>query len=315
MKAILLRNYGDTSNLKIEEVQTPTPQKDEILVKIQYFSISPLEIKIRKGEAKLFVKKKLPMIMGSDFGGEIIEIGEAVGILSVGDYVIGSVDPFKDNGPYAEFICVKPERVIKKPIGLDAEMASLCPVSGMSALQVLRDLGKLQAGQQIMILGGSGSLGHLAIQLAKKMDAHVTAVSSRKNFPFLKSLGTDEVIDYQKETVFSKDKKYHVIFDAVNKYRFNEAKKALNEGGIYINSVPSPALLFQSLFNPFRNKKIKLLNMKFDIVDLEYVVSELSKANLKLHIEKIYGGLEAIRSATEHIESERVVGKIGIKIW
>lgn len=314
MKAILLQNYGGLSALKIDEVPTPVPAAGEVLVKVKAFTISPLELKIRKGEAKMFVRRKLPMLMGVDFAGEVVAVGDAVQAFKVTDKVMGAIDPFKQSGPYAEYVVAKTDQLIPKPAELSFETASALPIAGASALSCLRDLGKLKSGQRVMILGAAGALGHLAVQLAKQMGASVTGVCRASNFEFVKGLGADEVIDYTVQNPFEETEAYDLIIDIVDRYTFKEARQALKKGGVFVNSVPGPAKFLQVALNPFRSKTMALLMLKLTTSDLAWVTNQVKEGKLRLHLDKIYSGLESIYEATTNVEAGHVRGKLVIKV-
>jgi NADPH:quinone reductase-like Zn-dependent oxidoreductase len=314
MKALLLQHYGGLDALQIGEVPTPPLNPDEVLVKVKAMTISPLELKIRSGQAKMFVRRKLPMILGADFAGAIAQVGPNVTTFKSGDSVIGMIDPFKQAGPYAEYVVASASQLIHKPVQLSDEQACALPIAGISALQSLRDLGKLQSGQHVLILGAAGALGHLGVQIAHQMGAKVTAVCSASNLDFVKSLEADDAIDYNQQNPFEKTDTYDLIFDSVDKYTFGEAKAALRKGGIFVNTVPGPAKMLSTLGNPFRSKKLTLLMMKPNFNDVEYIVNQVAEQKLKVHIDKVYEGLESIPEATAYLEKGHVRGKLVIKL-
>lgn len=314
MQAILLQHYGGLDALQITAIPRPSPAKGEILVKIKTFTISPLELKIRSGQAKMFVRRKLPMVIGADFAGDVIAVGEDVALFKVGDAVCGSVDPFKQAGPYAEYVVVSETQICPKPNNLSYEIACTLPIAGISALQSLRDLGQLKAGQHVLILGAAGALGHLGVQIAKQLGAKVTAVCQEVNAEFVKKIGADAVIDYTQNAIFSQPNTYDVVFDAVNKYQFSEAKKVLKPQGIYVNTVPSPAKMLWSLLNPVRSKKIALLMLKLNPVDMNGVVQMAATGKLNVNLDKVYQGLQSIHEATQYLEAGHVRGKLVIAL-
>jgi NADPH:quinone reductase-like Zn-dependent oxidoreductase len=314
MKAILLNKFGGLDALQISEVPTPKPEIGEVLVKVKAFNVSPLELKIRHGEAKMYVRRQRPMILGSDFAGDVVAVGDGVKDYRIGDAVLGTVNPFKENGPYAEYVVAPSSLLHHKPSEVSYEQACTLLVAGVSSLQSLRDLGKLQAGQKVMILGASGSLGLFGIQLAKYLGATVTAVCSGTNTTLVRKYGADKVRDYLSQPIFDTANDYDLVFDAVNKYSFEEAKKVLKKGGIYVNTVPSPKLFLRTLLNSFNSKKIKLLMLNLNSEDLKLIVDLARKGILKVHLEHVYDGLESIHEATKRLESGRVRGKLVIRL-
>ncbi|MEO6190333.1 MAG: NAD(P)-dependent alcohol dehydrogenase [Saprospiraceae bacterium] len=314
MKAIIINKYGDLNELHLGQVKDLEPNKNEILIKVKAFTIAPLDTKIRNGNLKFILKRKFPMILGGDFSGTIVNLDKDIKNFSIGDEVMGATDPFKMNGPFAEYVKSKPDQIVKKPIQLSFTEAAALPIAAMSSLQSLRDLGKLKQGQNILILGAAGAVGHLAVQMARNMGAKITAVCRQVNADFVKSCGADYVIDYEKEQVFKEQNTYDIIFDTVAKYTFKDAKLALKKEGIYINTMPSPSLMIRSLFNSLTPKKLKVLMLKANPADLAIIKEWSANESIKVHLDKIYTGLESIHEATKYQETGHVRGKIAIEI-
>ncbi len=209
MKAIWHTRYGPPDELQLKEVEKPVPKDDEVLVKIRAATVTSSDCNIRNftfvprvfvlpTRMQLGYNKPKTNILGLDLAGEIEAAGKDVKGFKVGDEVFGISEPAF--GAHAEYICLPEDGVLtKKPAGMSWEEAAALPLAGNTALYFIRDLGKVQAGQKVLINGASGAIGSFAVQLAKYYGAEVTGVCSTTNVELVKSLGADKVIDYTKE--------------------------------------------------------------------------------------------------------------------
>ena len=262
MKAIVYRRYGSPDVLHLEEVEKPTPRDNEVLIKIHAAAVTTADTMMRTGRPLIgrlvlgFTKPK-KSIPGTEFAGEISKVGKNVKHFKIGDSVFGSNDT--NFGAYAEYICLPESGVLSiKPEKLTFEEAVAINEGFMTALPFLRDMGEIQDGQKILINGASGAVGSSAVQLAKYFGAEVTGVCSTSNLELVKSLGADEVIDYNKEDFTQNGETYDIIFDAVGKSSFNQCKGSLTAEGKYLSTVLKVKLLFQMLWtSKFSRKKTK----------------------------------------------------------
>lgn len=233
MKAIIYTKYGPPNVLKLQDVQKPTPKKNEVLVKIHATSVTTGDCRMRNFTSPLlfsipmrivlgFRKPRKP-ILGVELSGEIEEVGTDVTQFKKGDHIF-ALTGFNVGG-YAEYTCVHESGLIAlKPTNMTYEEAAVISFGGTSALHFLRK-GHIKNGQQVLIYGASGSVGTAAVQLAKHFGATVTAVCSNSNFELVKSLGADNAIDYTKEDFTERSKCYDVIFDAVGKLQKQHLRK------------------------------------------------------------------------------------------
>jgi NADPH:quinone reductase-like Zn-dependent oxidoreductase len=233
MKAIVHCEYGSPDVLKLEDVEKPIPNNNQVLVKVRAASINPLDLTIRGPwllRPILGMRKPKDTRLGVDYAGTVEAVGKNVTGFKPGDEVFGA-----RNGALAEYVCGLADRgVVLKPANMTFEQAASVPVAAITALQGLRDKGKIQAGQKVLINGASGGVGTFAVQIAKSFGAEVTGVCSTRNLDMVRSIGADHVIDYTKEDFTKTDQHYDLIFDLVGNHSFSERRRILNPNGICV---------------------------------------------------------------------------------
>jgi NADPH:quinone reductase-like Zn-dependent oxidoreductase len=235
MKAVLIHEYGGPEVLKYEDAPLPTINPDDVLVKVFATSVNPIDWKVREGHRK-GLERKFPIILGWDVSGVIEKVGSEVDYYKVGEEVYARPDVSR-NGTYAEYVAVRAKEISFKPKTIDHINSAAIPLAGLTAWQGLFDHGKLQAGQKILIHGAAGGVGTLAVQLAKWKGAYVIGTASEKNIAFLKNLGVDEVINYQKENFEEKLKAIDVVFDTIGGETQIKSLQVLKSGGILVSTV------------------------------------------------------------------------------
>ena len=325
MKAIVYTEYGPPDVLQLKEVGKPSPNDNEVLIKVHAASVNPLDwhllratpFLVRLTEGLLKPKKE---ILGADVAGRVEEVGKNVKQFQTGDEVLG--DFFVDVlGGFAEYVCVPEDAaLIKKPTNLTFEEAAAVPVAAVTALQGLRDKGQIQPGQKVLINGASGGVGTFAVQIAKSFGAEVTGVCSTRNLDMVRSIGADHVIDYTQEDFTQNGQRYDLIADAVGNRSVSDYGRALSPKGIcVIIGYSSPVLLFQHLFqgpwiSMIGSKKIGLMGtVKPNKKDLVFMKELLEAGKVVPVIDRRYP-LSEVAEAIRYLEGGHAQGKVVITV-
>jgi NADPH:quinone reductase-like Zn-dependent oxidoreductase len=233
MNTITHCEYGGPEVLKVEQVEKPIPNDNQVLVRVRAASVNPLDLTI-KGPLLLRplfgLRKPKETRLGVDYAGVVEAVGKNVTNFRAGDEVFGG-----KTGAFAEYICVLADRaVVLKPANITFEQAAAVPVAAITALQGLRDKGRIRAGQKVLINGASGGVGTFAVQIAKSFGTEVTGVCSTRNVDLVRSIGADHVIDYTKEDFTRSEQRYDLIYDLVGNHSFSERRGILNPNGICV---------------------------------------------------------------------------------
>jgi NADPH:quinone reductase-like Zn-dependent oxidoreductase len=233
MKAIVHCEYGSPDVLKLEEVEKPVPNDNQLLVRVRAAATNPLDLTI-KGPLLLRpifgLRRPKETRVGVDYAGTVEAVGKNVTNFKPGDEVFGG-----KTGSFAEYICVLVDRaVVLKPSNMSFEQAASVPVAAITALQGLHDKGKIQPGQKVLINGASGGVGTFAVQIAKSFGTEVTGVCSTRNVDLVRSLGADHVIDYTKEDFTKGEQRYDLIYDLIGNHSFSERRRILTPNGICV---------------------------------------------------------------------------------
>ena len=319
MKAMVYEKYGSPEVLELREIEKPSPKDDEVLIKVNAASVTPLDWHMLTGTpyiARLLAGLLKPKrkVLGTDVAGQVEAVGENIDQFQPGDEVFGL--SFY-NGAFAEYLCV-PEKqleLVLKPSNISFEDAAATPYAGYTALLCLRDLGCIQRGQKVLINGASGGTGTFAVQIAKSFGAEVTGVCSTRNLERVRSIGADEVVDYTKEDFSKNTGTYDLIFDVVRKRTFAECKDALKSQGIYVTTEFSPTLIIQSQWVSMTgDKKLVPLPMRRptqqDFLDLKDM---LETGKMTPVIDRRYP-LNEVPDALRYIGKGHARGKIVITV-
>lgn len=322
MKAIVSRSYGAPESLQVNDVATPVPGDHEVLVRNHASVVTAAMCEARAGGpmARMYFGLRKPKwpVLGTNFSGEVEAVGDSVTNYRVGDLVAGvNVTHF---GAHAEYVVVSADGVIAaKPDNLSNEEAVAVFDGSITALPFLRDAAQLRSGQSILINGASGAVGTAAVQLAKHYGATVTAVCSDRNRSLVVSLGADTVIDYATHDFTEDHDAYDVIFDAVAKSSFSRSRPALKQGGLYLTTVPSLAILLQMLWtSKVGRKKAAIvftgLAKPAEMLKNLVFVGDLAKSGKFVPVIGATHTMEEASEAHRLVESGRKVGSAVITI-
>lgn len=302
MKAVQINKYGGIDVLEINEnAPKPTAGKNQVLVEIHAASINPVDWKIREGYLKEFAPLKFPVTMGGDFSGVVIESGEEV---------YGSALTLSGgSGAFAQYASANTKNIAKKPNNLNFEESASLPLVGSSAVQAIEDSIKLNSGQKILIHGGAGGIGHIAIQVAKTHGAYVATTAGTDDVEFVKSLGADEVIDYKTQDFTTLLKDYDAVFDTVGGETTNQSFLVLKRNGILVSMAGQP--------NKALAEKYGVIAMgqgtQTNNVHLNRLKELVEAGKIKVNIDKIFP-LDEIKEASTYQEKNHPRGKVVIKI-
>ncbi len=311
MKAAIINQFGNSKVFEIRDVEKPTINSDQVLIKVHAVSINPIDWKQRKGNHKYILGSPFPIILGYDVSGEVIEVGSKISKFKVGDLVFGVLNN-KYGGALAEFAVGTEVCFSHKPDNLSFEDAAAVPMVTLTSLQAFRDIVDLKEGQTVLINGASGGVGHVAIQIAKLMGAKVIAVASLKSKGFVEQFKTDSFIDYTNQDILKIKQKADVFFDVAGKYSFSKTKQLLNPGGIYLNPnfinsiVKMPLNMIHQMFT--KGKKAKTFMMKHNNSDLDIIANWVTNGKLVVSIDKTFR-LEQISAAHEYSQNGHNKGK------
>jgi NADPH:quinone reductase-like Zn-dependent oxidoreductase len=308
MNAIRIHNYGGPEVLRYEEAPRPRLKKGEVLVRVHAAGVNPLDGKVRAGELKEIIQHKLPLIPGWDVSGVVAEVGAGVSQFKRGDEVFTMADPTRD-GAYADYIAVREAMVAMKPKSLHHVRAAAAPVSVLTAWRSLFDLGHLQSGQRILIHGGSGGVGHFAVQLAKWKGAYVLATDSTKNQELLRKLRANEAVDYTSEKFEDVVHNVDIVLDTIGGETQERSWGVLKQGGVLISLVQPPS---EQKAKQFGVRGV-MCSVQPDGEQLNKIAKLIDSARLRPTIDRILPLSEA-RRAHELSQNGQVHGKIVLRV-
>jgi NADPH:quinone reductase-like Zn-dependent oxidoreductase len=323
MKAILHTKYGPPDVLQLSEVEKPVPGDDEVLIKVHAASVNTADCYILKGEPFLVriidggILKPKYNIPGSDIAGQVEAIGRNVKQFQLGDEVFGNLSSY-GRGGFAEYVCAPENALALKPDNISFDEAAAVPLAAVTALQGIRDIGKIRPGQKVLINGASGGVGTFALQLAKFFGAEVTAVTSTNKVEMANSIGADHVIDYTQEDFTQSGQLYDLII-AVNGYHsIFDYKRALSPRGMYImigGSLPQmfQAMLIGPCISMTGSKKIGTVSLRPNQEDLVFMKELLEAGKVVPVIDRRYL-LNEVPDALKYLEEGHALGKVVITV-
>jgi len=318
MKAIVSEEYGPLEVLQLKEVEKPTPNDNEVLVKIFAASVNFGDKILVRGKPFLVrlmgmgLLKPKNTILGTDIAGQVEAVGRDVKQFQPGDEVFGDIGAC-GFGAFAEYVSVPENALTLKPVNMAYEEAAAVPQAAEVALQGLRK-GQIQPGQKVLINGASGGIGPFAVQIAKSYGAEVTGVCSTRNLEMVRSIGADHVIDYTQEDFTQNEQRYDLILDMVANRSTSDYKRALSPEGVYVAVAPNPSvMLLGSLMSKTGGKKVTALRQKPNVSDLVYVKELIEAGKVVSVIDRRYP-LSEVADAMKYLEEGHPQGKVVITV-
>lgn len=320
MKAARHRRYGAPEVLEVCDVPTPTPGSKDVRVNVRATTVTAAESGMRTGRPIWgrvilgpFSPRRGMQIQGLEYSGVVDAAGSEVTRWSVGDEVFGFAG-FRP-GACAEFLCVAADSSIApKPERLTFEEAAAVVDGSTTALYFLKRIAKLTAGQHVLIVGASGSVGGYGVQLASILGAHVTGVCSGRNAEYVRGLGADEVIDYTAEDFTRRAERYDVVFDAVGQSSFLKARRVLSPGGVYTSTAALARNLMWAALTPSRRSRRARTGMSVDKREsLAYISELIEQGRLQIPIDRVFD-LDEIREAHRLVDSGRKRGNVVVRL-
>jgi NADPH:quinone reductase-like Zn-dependent oxidoreductase len=311
VRKVVYDRFGPPDVLVVREVADPRPGPHEILVAVRAAALNPKDVLVRKGKFRWVSGRDFPRGTGYDWAGEVVELGPEVTGIRLGDRLYGMANGWS-GGTAAERFVARADECAPMPAGIGFEEAAAIPLAAQTALQALRDLGRVGPGSHVACLGASGGVGVYAVQLARALGAEVSASASAANLDLLAELGADHVIDYRAEDLLARGP-FDLVFDVFGNRRFAEAEPALAARGRYVTTVPSLAItlaVLRTLGRPRRAHLVRVRSRRADLVELAGMVE---RGLLRPIIDSIHA-LDDVAAAHARIETKRARGKVVLRV-
>jgi NADPH:quinone reductase-like Zn-dependent oxidoreductase len=321
MKAIVRHAYGPPEVLRLEDVDKPVPADGEVLVRVSAAALNPLDWHYMRGSPPIvramtgLVRPKVARL-GADLAGRVESVGRGAGRFKPGDEVYGT-----SRGAFAEYACAPEGRLAPRPSTLTFEQAAAVPVAGCTALQALREKGRLRAGQAVLVNGAAGGVGTFAVQIAKAMGADVTGVCSARNAELIRSLGADHVVDYAREDFTAGARRYDVILDCIGNHPSPAVRRVMSPAGVYVVVGGSDegwlgglALdLLRTAGSRFVSRKFVLMLARVDAPSLAALTDLIESKKVVPVIDRSYA-LNEVAEGIRYLEAGHARGKVVVAV-
>ncbi|MCR6673882.1 NAD(P)-dependent alcohol dehydrogenase [Devosia ginsengisoli] len=322
MRIVTQSRYGGPDVLEIREVPRPAPKENEILVRVEAFSVTLADCAFRKADPFIIrffggLLRPKNLVLGDDIGGVVEAVGSTITRFAVGDMIFGSVGSGLGGG--ADYVCLAEDAaVVRRPAGLDAGQGAGLSYGYLTAMPFIRDEGLVKPGDRVLINGAASSVGVVALQLARHFGAEVTAVCSARHAELVRALGADQVIDRTSADFTAARDAYDVIFDAVGKSSFGRCKAALRTGGIYLTTVPSVAIFWHMLTKRAPGKRGRLATtglrpVSAKLKDMQELVALLEAGAVRAVTDRRFP-LAEVAEAHRYVETERKTGDVVVEM-
>ena len=331
MRAAVIERYGDNDQVKLLTVSTPKIGAKDVLIEVKAASVNPLDIRIRDGKLKQVLPFKMPLILGNDFAGVVVATGSQSKKFKIGDEVYARSDIMRIGG-FAEYTVADEDNISLKPKNLTMEQAASLPLVALTAWQILIEKVHIKKGQKVLIHGGAGGVGSIAIQLAKHLGAYVATTVSNADSSIVKQYGADKIIDYKTEDFSTLLKNYDLVFDTRGGETLSKSFYVLKRGGaiVSVNGTPDANMASELGLNPVmklvmsllsfnNNRKAKKLGVHYAFHFMKPSGAQLEKLRILFEdgalqpiVDKVYS-FESIKEALAYSESGKAKGKIVVK--
>lgn len=315
MKAMATDGYGPIERLSLMNVPLPEPGKGEVRVRVHASALNPADYKVITGTMKFLHARNRPLVVGYDFSGVIDKVGPGVTSYRVGQAVFGFLPygPFNKQGAFAEALIARADQIAEKPTAVSHHQAAAVATAGVTAIQSLRDLGKLRKGQHVAITGASGGVGLLAVAIAKRLGATVTAIGSGRGLQLAKDMGAEQLVDRTAVKVpASVNGKFDVVFDPAAAYRWATWKRSIDPKGHYVTTLPSMGFAADKLTSLFASSSVHFVNVKGVSADLELLGRWLAEG-LLVQVDHVVDVRDVAKSIAR-LQKGGVVGRIVVDV-
>jgi NADPH:quinone reductase-like Zn-dependent oxidoreductase len=315
MRALATDGYGALDRMKVVEMPVPEPGDGEVRVRVVASALNPADFKVAKGTVKFLHARNFPMVLGYDFSGTVDELGRGVDGIATGAEVFGFVpySPTNRRGTFAEAVIARADQLAVKPAAVSHEQAAAAATPGATAIQSLRNLGRMREGMNVVVTGVSGGVGSIGVAIAKRLGGKVIAVGSGRGLELARQMGADRVVDRKKEDVAAVLRgPFDVFFDAAAAYRWSEWRGRLAPGGTFVTTLPSLAFVVDKLSSLVSGTRCAVVMVKSKPADLR-LLGEWLTAGLVVPVDRTIS-LAEVPQHLARLEGGEVLGRVVVSI-